>query len=99
LALGIVIGASAQNLVGQQGDITGLNHVAFAVENFGAATKFYTDVMGFPEAFAFREPDGRPTLSYFQVNRNTFIELMPATRSDRRDLCILAWRWRTSTRP
>jgi predicted enzyme related to lactoylglutathione lyase len=79
LALGIVIGASAQNLVGQQRDITSLNHVAIAVENFGAATKFYTDVMGFPEAFAFREPDGRPTLSYFQVNRNTFIELMPAT--------------------
>lgn len=79
LALGIVIGASAQTAVGQQRDITSLNHVAIAVENFGPAAKFYTEVMGFPEAFAFREPDGRPTLSYFQVNRNTFIELMPAT--------------------
>ena len=79
LVLGVIIGASAQTAIGQQRDITSLNHVAIAVDTFDAAAKFYANSMGFPEAFAFREPDGRPTLSYFQVNRNTFIELMPAT--------------------
>ena len=79
LVLGVIIGAGAQTAIGQQRDITSLNHVAIAVDNFDAAAKFYANSMGFPEAFAFREPDGRPALSYFQVNRNTFIELMPAT--------------------
>ena len=79
LAVGIIIGAGAQSALGQRNDVTGLNHVAIAVENFDAASKFYRDGMGFPEAFSFREPNGRPTLSYFQINRNTFIELMPVT--------------------
>ena len=35
--------------------------------------------MGNPEAFTLREPGGQPALTYFQVNSNTFIELMPAS--------------------
>jgi catechol 2,3-dioxygenase-like lactoylglutathione lyase family enzyme len=79
LAVGVVIGAGIQTAVGQQRGIVGLNHVAIAVQDFEAASRFYSKGMGFPEAFAFREPDGTPTLSYFQINRNTFIELMPVT--------------------
>jgi hypothetical protein len=30
--------------------------------------------------FSSREPDGSPAPSYFQINRNTFIELMPVTK-------------------
>ena len=77
-AAGICVGLCDQAGRAQERGIVGLNHVALAVENFADATKFYTQVMGFPEAFAFRDANG-PYLSYFQINRNTFIELMPAT--------------------
>ena len=77
---GIIVGASAQASMGQQRDVVGLNHVAISVPNFEEAAQFYRDGMGFPEAFTFREADGSPALSYFQVNRSTFIELMPTTR-------------------
>ena len=79
LVIGIIIGASAATGLGQQRDIVSLNHIAIAASNFDAASAFYTEVMGFPRAFAFREADGSPALSYFQVNRNTFVEVMPVT--------------------
>jgi len=79
LIAGILIGAGIQNVVGQQRNIVSLNHVAVAVENFDQASDFYRQGFGFPVAFSFFEPDGRPTLTYHQVNRNTFIELMPTT--------------------
>jgi catechol 2,3-dioxygenase-like lactoylglutathione lyase family enzyme len=55
-----------------------LNHVAIAVENFDAAFAFYTQKLGFREAFTVRDANGRPTLAYVQVSRNTFIELQQA---------------------
>jgi catechol 2,3-dioxygenase-like lactoylglutathione lyase family enzyme len=79
LAVGLVIGAGLQGLSGQQRNIVSLNHVAIAVDDFAAASRFYSQGMGFPEAFALREPNGSPALSYFQINRNTFIDLMPVT--------------------
>jgi catechol 2,3-dioxygenase-like lactoylglutathione lyase family enzyme len=78
LVVGIMVGTYAQSGVAQQRGILGLNHVAIAVPNFDEAARFYTDVMGFPEAFAFRDATG-PVLSYFQVSRTTFVELMPVT--------------------
>jgi catechol 2,3-dioxygenase-like lactoylglutathione lyase family enzyme len=63
----------------QQGRIAGLNHVAVSVADYAAATDFYGKRMGFREAFSFREPDGSPYLTYFQVNRDTFVEVMQAT--------------------
>jgi catechol 2,3-dioxygenase-like lactoylglutathione lyase family enzyme len=77
--IGICLGASAATALGQQRDIVSLNHVAIAVADFDAGSAFYADVMGFPRAFAFREADGSPALSYFQVNRDTFVEVMPVT--------------------
>src|SRR5947209_2957355 len=60
-----------------------LNHVAVAVENFDEAFAFYTQKMGFREAFTVRDTTGRPTLAYVQVSRNTFIELQPANANRR----------------
>ncbi|HLH52461.1 MAG TPA: VOC family protein [Candidatus Acidoferrales bacterium] len=56
-----------------------LNHVGFNVKNFDESLNFYTKTMGFREAFTLRGPDGKPTLSYIQVSRETFLELAPAT--------------------
>ena len=79
LAVGIAIGAWTETAISQQREIISLNHVASAVPDFEAATRFYSDGMGFSKAFAFQDPSGAPSLSYFQINRNTFIELMPVT--------------------
>lgn len=80
LVIGIGIGAGAATAVGQPRDIVSLNHVAIAAADFDAASAFYSDVMRFPRVMAFREADGSPVLSYFQVNRTTFVEVMPVTR-------------------
>jgi catechol 2,3-dioxygenase-like lactoylglutathione lyase family enzyme len=56
-----------------------LNHVGIAVKNFDQAIDYYTKTFGFREAFAFKEPDGRPILTYLQINRDTFLEVQPAT--------------------
>ncbi len=56
-----------------------LNHVSLSVKNFDEAVNFYTKTMGFREAFTFREPDGKPSLTYLQISRDTFLELQPAT--------------------
>jgi catechol 2,3-dioxygenase-like lactoylglutathione lyase family enzyme len=79
VAIGVLIGAGIQTVIGQQRQIVGLNHVAIAVQDFDAASRFYSEVMGFPQAFSFREPGRSPDLSYFQISQNTFIELMPVT--------------------
>jgi len=69
---------NAQN--GTQND-TGmkLNHVAIFAKNFDAAIAYYTKSMGFREAFAFREPNGAPILTYLQISRDTFLEIQPAS--------------------
>jgi len=79
LVVGIAAGATMQTVLGQQREVISLNHGAIAVPDFDAASRFYSEDMGFPQAFAFREPSGSPSLSYFQINRNTFIELLPVT--------------------
>ena len=76
---GIIVGLAVQPGWAQQGRIVGLNHVAVSVADYAGAIDFYGKRMGFREAFSFREPDGSPYLTYFQVNRNTFVEVMQAT--------------------
>ena len=58
-----------------------LNHVGIAVKNFDESVNFYSKVMGFRVAFRFPSPDGKPTTTYFQINRDTFLEMAPATEA------------------
>jgi len=83
---GILVGMTIQPGWAQQGHIAGLNHVAVSVADYAGATNFYGRQMGFREAFSFREADGSPYLTYFQVNRDTFVEVMQAT-PERPDGC------------
>ncbi len=41
--------------------------------------RFYTQTMGFREAFTIKDQSGKPTLAYLQITRDTFLELAPAT--------------------
>ena len=60
-----------------------VNHVAIAVENFDEAFAFYTQKMGFREAFTVKGADGKLTLAYVQASRNTFVELQQANANRR----------------
>jgi len=75
---GLIVGSAVQSALAQQGRIVGLNHVAISVADYAGATSFFGKQMGFREAFSFREPDGSPYFTYFQINRNTFVEVMQA---------------------
>jgi len=56
-----------------------LNHVGIAVKDFAGALNFYTKVMGFRVAYALPSPDGRPTTTFVQISRDTFLEMAPAS--------------------
>ncbi len=78
---GILLGSAIPTSFAQGNMLAGMNgvnHVGINVENFDEAMSFFTQKMGFPEAFTVRNAQGQPTLAYVQVNRNTFIEMQPA---------------------
>jgi catechol 2,3-dioxygenase-like lactoylglutathione lyase family enzyme len=65
----------------QQSRIPGLrlNHVGIYAKDFDESMRFYTQTMGFQEAFTIKRQDGKPTLAYLQINKDQFLELAPAT--------------------
>lgn len=57
-----------------------LNHVGIAVTDYQKSLDFYTKVMGYKIAFRFPPgPDGKPTTTYFQISKDTFLEMAPAS--------------------
>ena len=58
---------------------TRLNHVGIYVKDFDESMRFYTQTMGFREAFSIKDPNGKPVLAYLQITRDTFLELAPST--------------------
>ena len=78
--LGVLFGLGIASAVAQSdrpSGVNNMNHVGIAVERFDEALAFYTQKMGFREAFTVRDEKGQPTLSYVQVSRDTFVELQP----------------------
>lgn len=77
---GIIVGLAVQSAVAQTQNrgIVGLNHVGLSVPDIDEALEYYTETLGFPEAFRVTDPNGQPTLIYVQISRNTFVELQPA---------------------
>ena len=77
--LGVAVGSTLLQPVGAaDGHIRGLNHVGIVVKDYKAAMAFYTEKLGFKEAYTIRRADGSPQLTYLQLNRDTFVELIPA---------------------
>jgi catechol 2,3-dioxygenase-like lactoylglutathione lyase family enzyme len=56
-----------------------LNHVGVFAKNFDESYNFYTKTMGFREAFSLKDKDGKPAVTYLQINRDTFLELATAS--------------------
>src|SRR4029453_15456951 len=55
-----------------------INHVGINVPNIDEAVSYYTQKMGYREAFRVFDDKGQPRLVYMQISKNTFLELNPA---------------------
>ena len=56
-----------------------MNHVGISVPNIDEAVAYYTQKMGYREAFRVNDDKGQPRLVYMQISKNTFLELNPVT--------------------
>lgn len=74
---GLLTGLAAHVVSAQNSNdgIVGMNHVGIAVANMDEAVAFYTEKMGFKEAFRTRNEQGQTQLVFIQTNRSTFLEL------------------------
>jgi len=75
---GIAVGLAVQTGIAQKRTDIYINHVGVAVPSVPDALAFYTQKMGFREAFRQTSPDGKLVSAYVQVSKNTFIELQEA---------------------
>jgi len=86
--MGLLLGSAVATSLAQGNRLPGMNgvnHVGIYVENFDQAMAFYTQKMGFQEAFTVRDDKGQPVLAYLQASANTFVELQPAGPNRRRN--------------
>src|SRR5690242_19104229 len=75
---GVVVGAALIQVgVAQDTSRRGLNHIGIATHDYGAALAFYRDTLGAKEAFTIRNADGSVRITYMQLSRDTFVELLP----------------------
>jgi len=74
-------GEAQQDKAAQQDGNPGLrlNHVGIYAKDYDESMRFYTQTMGLKEAFTIKDAAGKPTLTYLQINKDTFLELAPAT--------------------
>lgn len=76
---GIVVGSLLVQIgVAQDSSRRGVNHIGISTNNYDEALAFYKDTLGAKEAFTVRNPDGTVRLTYLQLSRDTFVELLPA---------------------
>ena len=75
---GILVGLAVQNTVAQKRTEVYVNHVGIAVPSVPDALAFYTQKLGFREAFRQVAPDGKLVSAYVQVSKNTFVEIQEA---------------------
>jgi len=68
--------ATAQN---SNSGVVMMNHVGISVPNIDEAVTYYTQKMGYREAFRINDDKGQPRIVYMQISKNTFLELNPVT--------------------
>ena len=74
---GILVGLAVQATLAQnaQRQVQVMNHVGINVPNISEAITYYTQKMGYTEAFRATNERGEPTLVYLHISRDTFLEL------------------------
>ncbi|PWT99922.1 MAG: hypothetical protein C5B51_26210 [Terriglobia bacterium] len=80
-AAGLFAGLAIQVLTAQNANrgVAMMNHVGISVPNVNEAVTYYTQKMGYREAFRVNDEKGQPRLVYMQISKNTFLELNPVT--------------------
>jgi catechol 2,3-dioxygenase-like lactoylglutathione lyase family enzyme len=76
---GLIVGALVATGFAQDSRPRALSHVGIAVRDFDKTIAYYTNTLGFREAYSLKQADGRPLLTYLHINRDTFLEVQPAT--------------------
>jgi catechol 2,3-dioxygenase-like lactoylglutathione lyase family enzyme len=77
-AAGIAVGAFLMSAQSPAPPLR-LNHVGIYVKDYDESMRFYTQTIGLREAFTIKDAAGKPTLTYLQITKDTFLELAPAT--------------------
>ena len=77
---GLAVGLTVQAMLAQGGNhgVVMMNHVGVNVPDIPQAVSYYTEKMGYKEAFRVAGENGQPTLVYMQISQNTFLELNQA---------------------
>src|SRR6202167_5402494 len=80
-AAGLFAGVAIQVGMAQHtnGGVVMMNHVGISVVKIPEAVTYYTQKMGYREAFRVNDDKGQPRLVYLQISKNTFLELNPAS--------------------
>jgi len=81
-AAGLFAGLAIQVLTAQNSNpnVVMMNHVGISVPNIDEAVAYYTQKMGYREAFRVNDEKGQPRLVYLQISKTTFLELNPVTQ-------------------
>ncbi len=74
-ALAVQVGMAQNSASG----VVMMNHVGISVPNIDEAVDYYSQKMGYREAFRVNDAKGQPRLVYLQISKNTFLELNPVT--------------------
>tara|TARA_B100000029_G_scaffold503201_1_gene579726 strand:+ start:3636 stop:4142 length:507 start_codon:yes stop_codon:yes gene_type:complete len=62
----------------QNQGVVRMNHVGISSPNLEETISYYTETLGFPEAFRVTNDEGEIALVYVQVSTNSFLELQPS---------------------
>jgi len=75
---GMIVGALlVQTGVAQDRARRGVNHIGISTHHYADALQLYQGTLGAKEAFTIRNDDGSVRLTYLQLSRDTFVELLP----------------------
>ena len=76
-AAGLFAGLAVHVAVAQNANsgVVMMNHVGINVPNIQEAITYYSQKMGYREAFRVNDEKGQPRLVYLHISRNTFLEL------------------------
>src|SRR5215475_7349622 len=79
-AAGLIAGLAVSVVLAQNSSsgVVMMNHVAVNVPNIPEAVTYYTQKMGYREAFRVNDDKGQPRIVYMQISKNTFLELNQA---------------------
>ena len=76
-AAGLFVGLAVSVGMAQNANsnVVMMNHVGINVPDIPDAITYYTETMGYREAFRLNDDNGQPRLVYMHISENTFLEL------------------------